>query len=60
MYDDKNAAGRPPPKSIDFRISAHERNLLELIRDLGYGELQIVVKGGEPVQASQLKKTIRL
>jgi organic radical activating enzyme len=60
MNDDKNSAGRPPPKRMDFQISEHEKNLIELIRDLDYGEVHVVIKGGEPIQADKLKKTVRL
>ena len=41
-------------------LSEKEHKLLEIIRNLDYGELLITVKGGVPVHLEEIKKSIKL
>lgn len=41
-------------------LSEQERKLIQIIRELGYGELTITVKGGKPVHVNELRKSIQL
>lgn len=40
-------------------ISEKEESLLNLIRDMGFGELRIFVADGQPVRAEEVKKSIK-
>ena len=37
-----------------------ERRLIELIRELGYGEVRIFVAEGQPVRAEEVKRSVKL
>ena len=41
-------------------ISEQEQKLLEVIRNLDYGEMRILVKEGAPVHIEEIKKSIKL
>lgn len=41
-------------------FAKQEKKLLELMRDLDYGDLHITVKGGLPVHVEEIKKSIKL
>lgn len=57
MEDETAAAGRhrrdEPPRG-------QERRLLEIIREMGFGELRIIVNDGKPVRIEELKRSIKL
>lgn len=36
-----------------------ELHLIELIRELGYGEVRIFVADGQPVRAEEIKKSVK-
>ena len=36
-----------------------EERLIELIRDLGYGEVRIFVADGQPVRAEEVKRSVK-
>ena len=36
-----------------------ELRLIELIRELGYGEIRIFVAEGQPVRAEEIKKSVK-
>ena len=36
-----------------------EMRLIELIRELGYGEVRIFVADGQPVRAEEIKKSVK-
>lgn len=42
------------------QLTDRERRLLEVIRELGFGELKIVVQNSEPVRIEELIKSIKL
>lgn len=37
-----------------------EIHLLEMIRELGFGEIRIFVADGQPVRAEEIKKSVKL
>lgn len=39
--------------------SERERKLLEMIRALGFGEINIYVADGQPVRAEEIKKSVK-
>ena len=43
-----------------MHFTEQERRLIEVLRDLDYGELRIVVRNGTPVHAEEIKKSIKL
>lgn len=36
-----------------------EKRLIEMIRELGYGEVRIFVAEGQPVRAEEIKKSVK-
>ena len=47
---DKKEHEKPPEK---------EQQLLNLIRELGFGEVHIFVANGQPVRAEEIKKSVK-
>lgn len=41
-------------------LSEQEKQLINMIRELDYGEMTIVIKGGKPVHVYEIKKSIPL
>jgi len=41
-------------------LTLQEQKLLEILRNLDYGEMRIVVKDGAPVHIEEIKKSIKL
>ena len=39
-------------------LSEKERNLIELIRKVGFGEIRIVVNEGVPTRAEEIRKSV--
>lgn len=37
-----------------------EQRLIQMIRDLGYGEIRIFVADGQPVRAEKVKRSVKL
>lgn len=44
----------------DNLISSHERKVLEIIRNLDFGEVRIVITDGKPTRIEEIKKSIKL
>ncbi len=49
-------------KSLDntSSLNEQEKRLLEMIREMNYGELRIFVSDGKPVRVEEIKKSIKL
>jgi len=47
-------------KGAEGNLAKQEKKLIELTRELDYGELHITVKGGLPVHVEEIKKSIKL
>ncbi len=41
-------------------INEQEKRLLQMIREMKYGELHIFVSDGKPVRVEEIKKSIKL
>lgn len=41
-------------------LTEQELQLIRLIRELGYGELNITVKAGKPVHVNEIRRSIQL
>ena len=47
-------------KEEQIIINEKEKHLIELIRDMEYGELKIVVQNSLPIRVEEIKKSIKL
>ena len=47
-------------KKITVQVSQQEKRVLELIRDIDYGELRIVINASKPVRVEEIKKSLQL
>jgi len=47
-------------KRPELSLTEKEAKVLEVLRDLDYGELVVTVKGGIPVHIEEIKKSIKL
>jgi len=41
-------------------LSEQEKRLIEIVREIGYGEIRIIVQDGRPVRVEETKKSIKL
>ena len=46
--------------SSNFILTKAERQLIELIRSIDYGELQIMVKDEKPIRVEEIRRSIQL
>ena len=46
--------------SSNFILTKAERQLIELIRSLDYGELRIMVKDEKPIRVEEIRRSIQL
>ena len=47
-------------KQIQPPLSDQEEKIVQMIRELGYGELRILVTDGKPVRVEEIKRSIKL
>jgi len=47
-------------KRISALLTEKEQKLLDILRELGYGEVVVTIKGGIPVHIEEIKKSIKL
>ena len=45
---------------LNVEISSQEWNLLQMIRELEYGQLTITVKASKPIHVEEIRKSIPL
>lgn len=43
----------------DLKPSEKEEKLLEMIRELGFGQIVIYVADGQPVRAEEIRKSVK-
>ena len=43
-----------------FVMNKAERQILELIRSLEYGEVRIMIKDGKPIRVEEIRRSIQL
>lgn len=41
-------------------LTEQEQKLIRIIRELGYGELNITVKAGKPILVNEIRRSIQL
>lgn len=46
--------------SSNFILTNAERQLIELIRSIDYGELRIMVKDEKPIRVEEIRRSIQL
>ena len=54
IHGEHSSKGAKPP------LAKQEQKLLEVLRQLDYGEVRIIVKNGVPVHIEEIKKSIKL
>ena len=42
------------------KLSAQEQKLLEIIRNMDYGEMRVVITEGKPTRIEEIRKSIKL
>ena len=47
-------------RAITAQISEQEWQIIQLMREIEYGELLISMKGGKPVRAEEVRKSIQI
>lgn len=43
-----------------FKLSEKEKKLIELIRNIEYGEIKVIIQDKLPIRIEELKKSIKL
>jgi hypothetical protein len=41
-------------------LNEPEQHLIQMIRDINYGELHVFIADGKPVRAEEIKKSVKL
>lgn len=41
-------------------ISPREKALLKLIKEIGHGEMKVIIQDGEPIRIEEIAKSIKL
>jgi hypothetical protein len=41
-------------------LNEPEQHLIQMIRDIKYGEIHIFISNGQPVRAEEIKKSVKL
>ena len=47
-------------KTVNAELSSQEWQLIQMVRNLDYGELTITVKGSKPIHVEEIRKSIPL
>lgn len=45
---------------INLELTSREKKLIELIRSMEFGEINIIVQNSEPIRVEELKRSIKL
>lgn len=48
------------PSGSNLILTKAEKQLVELVRSLDYGEVRIVVKDNKPIRVEEIKRSIQL
>ena len=41
-------------------LSEKEEHLLQIIKNIGYGEIKVIIQEGKPIRVEELRKSIKL
>lgn len=44
----------------EFRLTEKEKKLIQMVRDIEYGELKIIIQDRTPVRIEEMKRSIKL
>ena len=47
-------------RTVKIDCTEKEQKLLQLIRELGFGELKVFIADGQPVRVEEIKKSVKL
>ena len=47
-------------KKFMVQLSLPEKRVIELLRNLDYGELRIIVNASKPIRVEEIKKSVQL
>ena len=47
-------------KKFVVQLSLQEKRVIELLRELDYGELRVIVNASKPVRVEEIKKSVQL
>lgn len=45
---------------VSVQLTEQEKHVIELIRNIGYGEIRIVVNASKPIRAEEIRKSVQL
>lgn len=45
---------------INLELTSREKKLIEIIRSMEFGEINIIVQNSEPIRVEELKRSIKL
>ena len=46
--------------SIEVEVSVQEQKILEIMRNMEFGEVRLVISDGKPVRMEEIKKSVKL
>ena len=46
--------------NTQIKLNEKEERLIQIIRDLNFGEIKIIVQDGNPIRIEEMKKSIKL
>jgi hypothetical protein len=52
-------AGAASEKKLVFELNEQEKRLIQMIREMKFGELHLYISEGKPVRAEEIKKSIK-
>lgn len=47
-------------KLLDIQVTPREKEILDYVRDLEYGEVTVFVQNGKPIRLEEIKKSVQL
>ena len=47
-------------KKFVVQLSLQEKRVIELLRELDYGELRVIVNASKPIRVEEIKKSVQL
>ena len=47
-------------RTVKIDCTEKEQKLLQLIREIGFGELKVFIADGQPVRVEEIKKSVKL
>jgi hypothetical protein len=54
------ADDRTPPVCGSLVLSAQEKKIITILRELKYGEVKVIVQDGIPIRVDEIRKSIKI